>query len=155
MPGTSNKSSVVCPACGDSHGPSVTCTQPYQRPCVQCERLKAAILDIDAHAVALGEDKDGWTSIGYFVSIGALHRALGVAGHPAAKQNGGYVELSFYVKRQLLDALRNLTNPLDHEDLGEQFFAAVQRASNAAEELALAKGEIAALVVAAQIEETS
>jgi hypothetical protein len=66
--------------------------------------LTQAILDIDAHAVALGEDKDGWASVGYFVSIGALHRALGLIGHPAPK-DGGYVELRHYVVQKAEDVL--------------------------------------------------
>jgi hypothetical protein len=49
------------------------------------ERLKAAILDIDAHATPLGEDDDGFVSIGYAVSVGSIHRALGLVGHTAPK----------------------------------------------------------------------
>lgn len=48
-------------------------------------RLIAAILDIDAHAEPMGEDDQGFVTGGYFVSIGSLHRALGVIGHTAPK----------------------------------------------------------------------
>lgn len=44
-------------------------------------RLKAAILDIDAHATPLGEDEDGFVTGGYLISVGCLHRALGLVGH--------------------------------------------------------------------------
>jgi hypothetical protein len=46
---------------------------------------RAAILDIDAHAAPLGEDADGFVTGGYIVSVGSLHRALGVVGHSSAK----------------------------------------------------------------------
>lgn len=49
------------------------------------ERLREAILDIDAHAFPLAEDEDGWTIVGYFVPVGPIHRALGVIGHSAPK----------------------------------------------------------------------
>lgn len=48
-------------------------------------RLRAAILDIDAHASGLSEDGDGFTTGGYIISVGCLHRALGVVGHSARK----------------------------------------------------------------------
>ena len=48
-------------------------------------RLRDAILDIDAHAFPLAEDEDGWTIVGYFVTIASLHKALGVVGHSAPK----------------------------------------------------------------------
>lgn len=48
-------------------------------------KFRAAILDIDAHATPLGEDDDGFVAIGYAVSVGSLHRALGLVGHSAAK----------------------------------------------------------------------
>ena len=44
-------------------------------------RLRAAILDIDAHATPLSEDADGGVTGGYLISVGALHRAIGVVGH--------------------------------------------------------------------------
>lgn len=47
--------------------------------------LQQAILDIDSHAVALGETEDGWSAIGYYIPLGPLHRALGVVGHSASK----------------------------------------------------------------------
>lgn len=47
--------------------------------------LEAAILDIDAHATPLAEDEGGFTTGGYLVSVGALHRALGVVGHTVRK----------------------------------------------------------------------
>lgn len=49
------------------------------------ERLRLAILDIDAHATPLGEDDDGFVSVGYAISVGCLHRALGLVGHSAPK----------------------------------------------------------------------
>ncbi len=49
------------------------------------ESLKAAILDIDAHATPLGQDEDGNVAVGYAVSVGSLHRALGLVGHGSAK----------------------------------------------------------------------
>lgn len=49
-------------------------------------RLKAAILDIDAHANAIGSDEDGFNSGGYIVSLGAIHRALGILGRTGIKQ---------------------------------------------------------------------
>ena len=55
----------------------------------QAEALKAAVLDIDAHSTAMGEDTDGFTTGGYIVSVGALHRALGVVGHAARKCKPG------------------------------------------------------------------
>lgn len=47
------------------------------------QRLRDAILDIDAHATALGEDEAGFVTGGYIVTVGSLHRALGVVGHTA------------------------------------------------------------------------
>lgn len=49
------------------------------------EAVKHAILDIDAHATGLGEDGDGFVAGGYLISIGSLHRALGVVGHTSRK----------------------------------------------------------------------
>lgn len=49
------------------------------------KRLRDAILDIDAHAHAMGSDDDGFNSGGYIISIGSLHRALGVIGHTGAR----------------------------------------------------------------------
>lgn len=49
------------------------------------EAVKKAILDIDAHATALGEDDDGFVSGGYVITVGCLHRALGIIGHSAPK----------------------------------------------------------------------
>lgn len=51
----------------------------------QAEALKAAILDIDAHSTAMGEDGDGFITGGYIVTVGSLHRALGAVGHTARK----------------------------------------------------------------------
>lgn len=48
-------------------------------------KLKAAILDIDAHATPLGEDEDGFATTGYLISVGSLHRALGLVGHGAGR----------------------------------------------------------------------
>lgn len=47
-------------------------------------RLEAAILDIDAHSTPLGQDEDGFVSTGYAISVGCLHRALGLVGKSAA-----------------------------------------------------------------------
>lgn len=47
----------------------------------QVRRLEEAILDIDAHATGVAVDEDGFNTGGYLVSIGSLHRALGVIGH--------------------------------------------------------------------------
>ena len=47
--------------------------------------LKAAILDIDAHAAPFGDDADGFVTGGYIISTGCLHRALGVVGHSSRK----------------------------------------------------------------------
>jgi hypothetical protein len=48
-------------------------------------RLRAAILDIDAHATGYGVGDDDAIHH-YIVSAGALHRALGLVGHTAPKQ---------------------------------------------------------------------
>lgn len=48
------------------------------------DRGVQAILDIAAHATPYGEDEDGFVNGGYLVSVGAIHRALGVVGHSAA-----------------------------------------------------------------------
>lgn len=40
--------------------------------------LEAAIADIEGHATPIAQDTDGFNSVGYTVSIGSLHRALGV-----------------------------------------------------------------------------
>lgn len=47
--------------------------------------LTNAILDIDAHATPLAQDEDGFAAGGYIVSVGAIHRALGVLGRSAGK----------------------------------------------------------------------
>jgi len=48
------------------------------------ERLRAHILDIDAHATPFGDipDDPGYTGV-YLLTAGALHRALGKIGHTA------------------------------------------------------------------------
>ncbi len=58
----------------------------YRVVLAQREEARAAIEDIDAHATPLGEDDDGFVAVGYAVSVGSLHRALGIArqGMPAA-----------------------------------------------------------------------
>ena len=48
-------------------------------------RLREAILDIDAHATPFGTDDDGFVTGGYLISVGSLHRALGVVGHTSIK----------------------------------------------------------------------
>ena len=52
---------------------------------IERDRLRAAILDIDAHATPMGSTDDGIVSGGYIISVGSLHRALGVVGHSAKK----------------------------------------------------------------------
>lgn len=51
-------------------------------------RLRAAVLDIDAHATPIGladpDDPDGNPAY-YAVTVGSLHRALGIIGHTAAR----------------------------------------------------------------------
>lgn len=49
------------------------------------EAVKKAVLDIDAHATGLAEDEDGFVTGGYLISVGSLHRALGIVGHTAPK----------------------------------------------------------------------
>lgn len=68
----------ACPAAGSS-SPDVTAL---------ADELRNAILDIDAHATPFGTDDDGFVSGGYLISVGSLHRALGVVGHSAAKCGG-------------------------------------------------------------------
>lgn len=48
-------------------------------------KLEAAILDIDAHATPMGEDTDGFVAQGYTISVGCLHRALGLIGHTSPR----------------------------------------------------------------------
>ena len=57
----------------------------YRRLTRENERLRNAILDIDAHATGFGEDVDGFVDGGYLISVGSLHRALGVVGHTTRK----------------------------------------------------------------------
>lgn len=52
------------------------------------ERLRVAVLDIDAHATPMGlarEDDPEGNPDHYHLTVGALHRALGVIGHTAPK----------------------------------------------------------------------
>ena len=51
----------------------------------EVSRLRAHILDIDAHAAPFGEDANGFVTGGYVISVGSLHRALGAVGHTAPK----------------------------------------------------------------------
>lgn len=74
-----------CRECSDEAMGWVTWPCGYVRASDVIERTVAAILDIDAHADALGEDDDGFVTGGYLISIGSLHRALGVIGHTAPK----------------------------------------------------------------------
>lgn len=62
---------VANPRC-PIHGDLVTVVE-------ENNRLRAAIEDIDAHATPLGTDEDGFVSTGYLISVGCLHRALGIA----------------------------------------------------------------------------
>jgi hypothetical protein len=70
------------------------------------QELEAVILDIDSHATAVNaSDADAeWAETCYLVTIGSLHRALGVIGHSAVKSSaapvihpcshgGGYVKV--------------------------------------------------------------
>lgn len=59
----------------------------------EVERLRDAVLDIDRHAAAVATDEDGFNSGGYVISIGSLHRALGIIGHTAAKPREHAVQL--------------------------------------------------------------
>ena len=73
-------------------------------------RLKAAILDIDAHATPLGTDEDGFVAGGYIISVGSLHRALGLVGHtappcPRCKPESHDCE----AERERLDGLEGVT----------------------------------------------
>lgn len=47
---------------------------------VLINRLRDAILDIDAHTRPLDEDESGFIAGGYLISIGSLHRALALTG---------------------------------------------------------------------------
>lgn len=42
------------------------------------EHYRAAIEDIRDHATPLGEDADGFVTGGYLITVGSLHRALGL-----------------------------------------------------------------------------
>lgn len=102
----------VCPRCGQAFpavvrlspttAEPITCAHPWHdgpatptapgssSPDVTAlaDELRNAILDIDAHATPFGTDDDGFVSGGYLISVGSLHRALGVVGHSAAKCGG-------------------------------------------------------------------
>ena len=81
----------------------------------EVEQLRAAILDIDAHAAPMGSDESGFVSGGYIISVGSLHRALGLVGHSAVKvtKHAVWLEMAHpdceactKVKDIALDALR-------------------------------------------------
>lgn len=40
------------------------------------DRLRAVVEDITEHATPIAEDDDGFVSVGYTVTVGAIHRAL-------------------------------------------------------------------------------
>ncbi len=87
----------------------------HPKPCQRCDALTAAILDIDAHSTPMGEDADGFVTGGYIVTVGALHRALGLIGHTGPRvqdhavwietQHGQGCENCEQVKAVALDAL--------------------------------------------------
>jgi len=70
----------------DLHRPAARSSSPDVT--ALADELRNAILDIDAHATPFGTDDDGFVSGGYLISVGSLHRALGVVGHSAAKCGG-------------------------------------------------------------------
>jgi len=65
--------------------PDATVSDPCAELRAENKRLRGAVLDIDAHAAPLGRDEDGFVAGGYIISVGCLHRALGLVGHSAAK----------------------------------------------------------------------
>lgn len=67
----------------EMHGTQNATVVQYWRD--RADQLTAAVLDIDAHATPLGEDGDGFVAVGYAISVGSLHRALGIIGHSAAR----------------------------------------------------------------------
>lgn len=92
------------------------------------DRLRAAILDIDAHATGLGEDENGFVAGGYVISIGSLHRALGIVGHPSRKCRLCGPERHLCVERELAaqvsdaylrDALRAIAIAADVQIMAE------------------------------------
>ena len=100
---------MSCENCANAYDEGYTAghTAENARPREQVEALKAAVLDIDAHATPLGEDEDGFTTGGYIVSVGALHRALGVVGHAARKCKPGALCPPCAQAEALATALRN------------------------------------------------
>lgn len=82
-------SAYGCDACGLRPEPSVgdaaAKIEGVLRLTADALRLRDAILDIDAHATPFGSDNDGYVTGGYLISVGSLHRALGVVGHTAPK----------------------------------------------------------------------
>ena len=79
-----------CPHCFPELFPAARPAAGSSSPDVTAlaDELRNAILDIDAHATPFGTDDDGFVSGGYLISVGSLHRALGVVGHSAAKCGG-------------------------------------------------------------------
>lgn len=79
-----------CPHCFPELFPAARPAARSSSPDVTAlaDELRNAILDIDAHATPFGTDDDGFVSGGYLISVGSLHRALGVVGHSAAKCGG-------------------------------------------------------------------
>ncbi|MER7213147.1 hypothetical protein ABT340_39300 [Streptosporangium sp. NPDC000239] len=80
---------VLLPAPGNKNGEAdlafaVHAHQDVTELVAEVERLRAHILDIDAHATPYGDipDDPGYVGI-YLVTAGALHRALGKVGHCA------------------------------------------------------------------------
>ena len=85
------------------------------------ERLRDAILDIDAHAAPLGEDDDGFVAGGYVVSVGSLHRALALTGAGAECADlpcprAAAAEAELVVVRGELDAAKELLRDTPHDD---------------------------------------
>ena len=86
---------IVSKACFGSDDPCDVCAQRADavmavvQPALderdaEMERLRAHILDIDAHATPYGDipTDPGYTGV-YLLTAGALHRALGTIGHTA------------------------------------------------------------------------
>ena len=63
---------------------------------VREDRLREAILDIAAHATAINDshESDEWIDGFYVVTIGSIHRALGVIGHSSVRASNAPLAIS-------------------------------------------------------------
>jgi len=79
--------------------------------------LKAAIRSIEAHATPLGADADGFVATGYLVSVGSLHRALGIVNGsaPAGKESSPRCESA--IQLSYSKHPRRCSLPKGHADL--------------------------------------